>query len=80
MAAAKIFRRRATELAKTGERSASSGKGVDPELQADLQAILLERPRAYGEEPHTPGLYERLCPNTKMHEQALRLKKRIFKS
>ena len=79
--AAKIFRRRSAELAKGGGGGAGGGgRQNDPDLQADLQAILLERPRAYAEDPRTPGLYERLCPNTRVYEKAIKLKSKIFKA
>jgi hypothetical protein len=77
-ALAKVLRRRAAEFARLGEKL---NVKRDAELQADLDAILGASgpPRAYGEEPRHPGAYQRLCPNTKIHEHVIKMKRRLFK-
>lgn len=75
-AAVRIFKRRATEFARNGVKAYARN---DPELQKDLDAILLSPPRPYGQDPRQMGLYEKLAPNTKLYEHALKLKGRLFK-
>lgn len=74
----KVMKRRLKQVASSLHQPAPSSKN-DPDLDSDLRAILGDYiPRKYGEEPAYYGDYERLCPNTKAYEQAIRFKSKIF--
>ena len=74
----KIIKRRLKQLSSNLHQPAQSAKN-DPDLANDIKAILGGHvPRKYGEEPAYYGDYERLCPNTKAFQQAMRFKGKIF--
>jgi tubulin polyglutamylase TTLL5 len=76
-ALASILKRRLNAMAK---RTTAPPKN-DAELEKDLRDILGSHvPRSFGEIPKIMGGYEMLCPNTKMHEHVLKLKRKIFKT
>ena len=76
-AIARILKRRFADIAKN---KFLLGKN-DTELEKDLREILGDfLPRKYGEDPKIMGDYEKLCPNTKIHAQVLKMKSRIIKS
>lgn len=53
----------------------------DPELEADLRAILGNaRPRKYNELPKQMGQFERLAPDEKHFQHVMKLKKKIMKT
>jgi tubulin polyglutamylase TTLL5 len=76
----RVLKRRLRELGGNLHQSVSRSRH-DEKLDEDLQDILGDYiPRLYGEEPAYLGDYERLCPHTKIFEQAVKLKSKIFKS
>ena len=76
-ALAKILKRRYNDIIKN---KFIFGKN-DIDLENDLKDILGDFiPRKYGEEPKVMGSYERLCPNTKLHTNVLKMKSKIIKS
>lgn len=76
----KIIRRRLKLVSNNLHQPAPSAKH-DIDLSSDIKAILGDfLPRKYGEEPRCYGDYQRLCPNTKIYQQAMKLKGKIFNS
>ena len=74
----KILKRRIKELSSNVYYSSLPSKH-DAELNSDIKAIIGDFvPRKYGEDPEYLGEYERLCPHTKVYNQAMKLKKKIF--
>jgi tubulin polyglutamylase TTLL5 len=76
-AVARVLKRRFSDISKNKFVLNKN----DPDLEKDLKDILGDFvPRKYGEEPVTMREYERLCPNTKLHDAVLKMKARIIKS
>lgn len=73
----KILKRRLNDITKNKVVSSRN----DPMLEDDLRAILGDEyyPRLYGEMPKHMGNYERLCPETKIYEQVMKLKGKLIK-
>jgi tubulin polyglutamylase TTLL5 len=61
--------------------SASAGNSSsENDFESQLKSIIGEAmPRQYGEEPVHCGLFERLCPNTKIFNTALKIKNKLVK-
>jgi len=75
-AVARIIKRRISEISK----NKFSVNKNDPKLESDLREILGDSlPRELGEDPKNMGDYQKLCPNTKVHQHVLRLKGKIIK-
>jgi tubulin polyglutamylase TTLL5 len=74
----KVIKRRLKQVSSNLHQPAPSAKS-DTDLASDIKLILGDYvPRKYGEEPACYGDYERLCPNTKVYNQAMKLKGKIF--
>lgn len=74
----KVLKRRLKQLSTNLHQPVPSSKN-DTELSNDIRSILGDYvPRIYGDEPAYYGSYERLCPNTKVYQQAVRYKNKIF--
>jgi len=75
-ALASILRKRLKDI-QMKKFSMASG---DPLLEKHLKMIIGDHiPRRYGEEPKNCGGFERLCPDTKMFNLAVKLKSRLVK-
>ena len=73
---ARVIKRRLTDITKN---KFTMNKN-DPKLEDDLREILGKQvPRQVGEDPKKLGDYQKLCPNTKIHQHVLRLKGKIIK-
>lgn len=73
----KVIKRRLRQVSSNLHQPAPSKN--DSNLSSDIAAILGDhRPRKYGEEPAYFGDYQRLCPNTKTFQQAMKFKGKIF--
>ena len=73
------FRQRLIEPAKLHLVRFTMNKN-DPQLESDLKDMLGDyRPRQVGEQPRHLGDYQRIAPDTKIHQHVQRLKSRIIR-
>ena len=74
-AVARVIKRRLGDISKNRFTMNKN----DPRLEDDLRDILGDQvPRQIGEDPKQLGDYQKLCPNTKLHQHVLRLKGKII--